>query len=532
MVFNRMTQPSTMGRQVSRTERFQAPFRGWIRNEALSQPKPGGAEVLTNWFPTPEGCRMRRGSSKHASMGDEATYLTVYRSGSIEKLFGATPTDIYDVSSPADPDTPPSAAVSGKTSGYWSSVQFATTGGDFLVMVNGADDMEQFDGSSWLTVNATSSPRAITGVDTADISHVWKFKNYLFMVKSGTMDAYYLPVGTVAGAATLFTLGGVFHLGGELLYGATWSIDSGDGIDDYCVFITTEGEVAVYQGTNPATAADFALVGVYRIGRPLGKNAWFKAGGDIAILTDDGIVPMSSVMKLDRSGLKKVAITYPIEEAWRQIVNERDTGVRPFTCVLWQSETMLVIGIPASGGQEKVTFVANARTGAWAPYVGWDIRCLAIFDDKLFFGTRDGSVVRGEITGADRGAPYTATVVPKFVSFGSPAEKSALAARVIARANNAFTPQLFANADYEVDIPIGLDADPDGDGNLWDVGIWNQSTWGGSAMAKRRQSEWQTVLASGQALAPGLSITSGRTAAPDVELIELDLQFEVGEVMA
>jgi hypothetical protein len=193
---------------------------------------------------------------------------------------------------------------------------------------------------------------------------------------------------------------------------------------------------------------------------------------------------------------------------------------------------MLVVGIPATGSQSKITYVSNTRTGAWCRYTNWDIRALLVFDNKLYFGTRDGEIIRGEVTGADQGAPYSSTIIPKFTDFGRPEEKAALHARVIARGNNSFTPQLFANSDYDIQIPTPLNADSEDTSNQWGTGIWGTSTWGSPADTKMRQSEWQSVAAVGEALAPGLQVTTGRTTAPDVELIAIHLVYELGELMS
>jgi hypothetical protein len=532
MFYDRVAQPSTMTKRVSKPEIFPAPSRGWIRNEALAKPKGGGAEVLDNWFPKPEGARMRKGSIKRATIDAAVTHIAVYDVPGAQKMFATDATSIYDVTSPASASVAVTADITGQTSGDWSSLQFTTSGGTFLLMVNGADNMQQYDGSAWLEVDDSSVPRSITGVATADISHLWKYGNRVFMVEQGTMDAWYLDALSVGGAAAVFPLGGVFNLGGSLLFGCSWSADAGDGLDDYCVFVTTEGELAVYQGGDPSTAETFQKVGVYRIGRPVHKNAHFRAGGDIGVITDDGIVPLSAAIQKDKAALIASAITYPIEEAWRLTIRQRNSGTLPFSCVIWPTETMLVVGIPSSGTQRKITYISNTRTGAWARYTGWDTRAVAVFQNKLYFGTSAGTIVEGEIGGADQGSTYSSVFIPKFADFGRPEEKAALHCRIVARGNHAFTPQLFANADYDIQIPTPIAADPDDNDNLWDTGIWGQSTWGVTEETKVRQSEWQSVAAVGQALAPGLQITSGRTAAPDVELIALHLVAETGDFMA
>src|SRR6056297_1437704 len=144
--------------------------------------------------------------------------------------------------------------------------------------------------------SASASSITITNVATADLSQVWLFKERLFFVEKGTTSAWYLPVESIGGAATEIDLGSVFSKGGNLLFGARWSLDSGAGLDDVCLFVSDRGEVAVYEGTDPSSADTWRLAGVYEIGDPVNKHGFFKAGGDLAILTKDGIIPVSAAV--------------------------------------------------------------------------------------------------------------------------------------------------------------------------------------------------------------------------------------------
>ena len=602
MFFDRVLQKSTSAMQLSKPHVFLAPSQGWIRNQTLARPKAGGAEVMDNWFPTPEGARIRKGSEKVATIGAACTHITSYQYGAVNKLFATDAAAIYDITSPADPAVAVSAEVSGLTSGDWTSLQSTTAGGSFLVMVNGADDMQQFDGQAFYPMSSTGvyllpfdaqtanftngdtitggtsgatativgiydagttgtlyvttitgtfqdnetitdahtgsatsnipsgigSARSITGVNTSALSHVWRYSSRLWFVEAATFSAWYLDALAIGGTATEFPLQGVFSLGGELLFGTSFSMDAGLGPDDYCAFVSTKGEVALYNG-DPAST--MSKVGVFRVGYPLHKNANFLAGGDIGILTDDGINSIKVAIQKDRAGALGNAITYPIEAAWRMAIQERNSGTNHFCCAIWPSETMLMVGIPSSGSQQKIAFVSNTRTGAWCQYTEWDIRTLHIYDDKLYFGTGSSTIIQGEVTGADQGAPYSAVVIPKFQDFGSAGEKIAVQARIIARANNSFTPQLFANADYQVEVPTALTADSDEATNTWGVGVWGTSVWSTSSVLKARVSEWQGVGAVGQALAPGLQVATGRTTAPDAELIAIHLVYEDGGLM-
>lgn len=503
-------------KRKTRIKTWPAPVKGLIRNSALLAADPSGAEVLSNFIPTAQGARLRGGALEYADVTDPVLQIMPYRSGSVEELFAATETDIYDVTAGGAGVS----AVGSLTSGDWSYIQFATTGGQFLSMVNGADDAQLYDGASWTVP-------AITGVSTDLLSFVWQHKRRQWFVEKDTLTAWYLPVDSIAGAADPFPLDGIFRFGGALLFGGTWSLDSGDGLDDVMIFVTTEGEIAVYQGTDPATAADWQLSGVYKIGRPLNKNGFFKAGGDLAILTEDGIVPVSEALQKDRAALQVSAITFPIEDLWQNAVASRLADFN-FSVTVWPTKTLMIVGIPPISGR-KTALVANTRTGAWAPIYGWDIQCLAIFQDQLYFGTSDGLVVRADVGGNDMGVAYTGEYVPKFQEMGNAGLKYALHARAICRTEQSARVRLSCFADYVVGAlpmsdPIGASISTIwGGGSKWGDG----AKWGAGTPFATREV-WQGVTAQGFSLAPGLSITVNRDAAPFLEIVAISLAYEEG----
>ena len=151
--------------------------------------------------------------------------------------------------------------------------------------------------------------------------------------RKNTMTAVYLPVEVVSGAASSLNLTGVFTKGGWLEFIATWSSDAGDGIDDRIVFVTNQGEAAVYSGSF-ADASNISFVGRFDIGSPpLGKNAFLSVGGDLIIMTQAGWIPMSQVVGNDETRLSSVSVTAKIETLWRKMVNDR--GSVPWQAIRW-----------------------------------------------------------------------------------------------------------------------------------------------------------------------------------------------------
>lgn len=545
--------------RIAATATFPAAVGGWIRNINLATPdarmpdgtKVQGAYVLDNFFPEATGLRMRRGSENFAQIGadgaDDVTSLFSYINGNNAKLFATTATAIYDVSSPALPENEllvdhegrllvdhegrsllsrlsiPAPAVDELGGGDWSVVQFATPGGVFLRAVNGIDTPLVFDGTDW------AETPAITGVDAASLSWVWLHQRRLFFIKGGSLSAYYLPADSIGGAAVEIPLGGVFKRGGSLAWGASWSLESGAGLSDQCVFGTTEGEVAVYQGTDPSSASTWSKVGTYRVGRPLGPKAIIPAGGDLVLATDMGFVPLSQAVQRDLSALSPAAISYKIETGWNETV-QATASSGAWHCEVWPTRHMVLVAPPTPTGAAAQLFVANARTGAWGRYTGWDATCLAVFRDRAFFGSKQGFVVEAEVTGADRGAPYTAVWVPLFDALKAAASlKTSQTMRATLSAPDEVVPRLSLQADYSVSLPTPPDDAGVPGSNTWGTAVWGVSLWSEQA-ANRVFQRWQSVGGSGYAIAPGLQITSGKASPPDVEVIKVEITYDQGDV--
>ena len=111
-----------------------------------------------------------------------------------------------------------------------------------------------------------------TAVAALGLTQVWKYRRRLYFIQGGTMDAWYLDIDAVAGTLQPIPLSGAFTKGGSLLFGCAWSVSAGDGIDDKCIFVTTEGEIAVFTGTNPGDVLNWRQQGRYQMSPPMGKN--------------------------------------------------------------------------------------------------------------------------------------------------------------------------------------------------------------------------------------------------------------------
>lgn len=634
MFMRAVVQPRPAQR-IAKTAKFPAPIAGWIQNQNIGAPTSGpqGAMVLENIFPTAIGGEIRRGSAIYATLGggdSDVTAMFTYNYGNNKHFFASTATTVYDITTISSPinyqladeggdnlitdlgdyigqlSTAGLEVIQGMTGGDWIDAQYSTTGGNYLVIVNGSDPMHIFDGTAWyaitgdpvnrLNYDAETAPftvgqtvtggtsgatativqvvdngatghlilgaitggpfqdnepitdgaggaatadgvntqlyGAITGTKpdgsallTSDFSYVWTYKHRLFFILKDSLDAYYLEnIDSVTGVAKLLPMGAEFSLGGKLFIGSQWSLSAGDGLQENCVFVTDEGEVAVYSGDNPATATTWFKNGRYQIGKPRGPKSFIRAGGDLIFATNIGFVPLSQAVQIDFSVLAGSAVSYPIETAWNEAVQLRATGY--WDAIIWPEKQMVLVSLPTENEQPPSMLVTNARTGAWANFTGWSGTCFEIFNGRLFFGSQNGKVVEAWVTGLDQGLPYTATYVPLFSDFSdSGAQKIGLMARVQSRGPYSISPQMSAQSNWVVSLPSAPAATPVPEGSEWGVGIWGQSVWG-TQRAKIWQGEWQSAGNIGYSLAPAMQVTSGSIIPLDAEIIALDFSFQ------
>lgn len=583
---------------------FPAPIRGWVLNESLAMPQPGGALVLDNWICTTTGVKVRGGTSKYATLGASATALFSYKS-TTEFFFAATATAIYDITTVADPDVVPTAAVSGQTAGAYSTAQFGTAGGDYLLAANGSDFVKYYDGAVWnpitdtevkqidytgltgalvvgetltgatsghtatiLSVNPSSatagvvkidaaagtaftsgetitSPSGsavtdgietvastvqITGVATTALSHVWSFANRLFFVEKDTKTAWYLPVDSIGGAASSFSLAGIFKKGGSLLFGAAWSLDAGDGLDDKCIFVSTEGEVAVYEGTNPGSAADWRKAGVYDITRPLGPKAVMQAGGDLLVATEAGMVPISQAIRNDAAALSMKSVSAKIAPFWQQEASR--LAAWNWEVVKWPAKNIMIVSQPGPDTDEGACLVANLQTGAWSRFTGLQTRCLGFYDDFAFYGNPDGNIYRMESGGSDDGAIYTAAYLGQHDELGvSSRQKTVTMMRPLFRVVGPIVPQVTAQTDYTASVEGSPPSTaPDFGPGIWDVALWGAASWDGGGQ-RFNTAQWHSVGRTGYTIAPQVQLSYGNVNLPDVELVSIDAQFHVGALV-
>lgn len=578
------------GAQVSQPFPMPAPTNGWYVGDNQAKPPPKTAIVLNNVFCQLDYVRARRGSTSWATglgAGKTIASLMPWTNGVLSKMFGVANGKIFDVSSVGAVGA---AAVTGLASSYLEYCQFAGFGGTYLVAVDGTDAVQIFDGTGWnrtfvlsgtetsgsatiamastanlqvgMALSGTGIPAGqtiasiivntsititpgtastngvqsltfyqnapITGYPGAGFSHVWSYKGHLYFVDALTQNVYYLGLAAIGGAATLYPLGPLFKKGGYVLCGSTWAIDSTSGIYEACVFISSEGEVLMFNGDNPG-ATNWQQLGLYQISKPLSRRSLMRAGGDLLIMTEDGIVPMSKVETLDQVALENVAVSRPIAPAWRDAVIARQS-LPGWQITIWSIESMAIVNLPKQNASDYTQFIVNARTGAWSKYLGWDANCFCVFNGLLYYGDSNGVVWQAESGGADADLNnYTVTIMMAYSDLGvGMAGKQIKMVRPYVQANIPVSAQITINVEFDLTLPAAPAPSVGSVGALWDSAMWDAAVWGGGLI---NQNAWQDAQGFGSAIALVWQVTVNTgTTTPDIRIAAYDLLFEEGAI--
>jgi hypothetical protein len=502
-------------RATSRPVSIPAPVGGWNARDSLGDMPTTDAVSITNWFPATTEVVLRKGCSVYSSgITGQVETLFSYAGPSATKLFAVAGGSIYDCSAGGAVGA---AAVSGLANSRFQYVNMETAGGNFLIAVNGSDKMRYFDGTTW---SADGGTYTVTVADTSNWTNLTFHKQRLWAIQKSSLKAWYMPVGSIAGAASLFDLSAFFQLGGYLVAVANWTLDGGQGLDDYLVFISSRGEVLVYYGNDPLGA--WSMKGLYRVGSPVGSRCLYKFAGDLLVICQDGLMPLSQALQSSRVD-PRIAISNKIQYAVSTAVSSYGATFG-WQVLNFPRENMLILNIPISSGQQQ-QFVMNTINGSWCNFTQWFANCWELYRDAPYFGS-DGKVYKAWEGTDDAGFSIPADCLQSFNYFDRPGSlKRFSMCRPVLRASSVPAVQAQINVDFDVNLlPASLQYGAAA-GSLWDAGIWDSSLWGTGLDIYK---DWQGASGIGYAAAPRVTLAG---QGIDVRWVSTDIVMEHGAIL-
>ena len=505
-----------------------APIGGLNARDALAAMPPNDAVTMDNFFPSTTSVNLRNGYLKWSTgLPADVETLLPYRSATVNRGFAVSGTAIYDITAGGAVAAP---VVTGLTNARWQYVNYGTTGGQYIYAVNGVDSPQLYNGTAWQAVTGASAPIAITGVTTSTFIHVNSYKNRLFFIPVNSLTFWYLGVNTLGGAASQIDLTPLFKLGGYLMAMATWTIDNAAGVNEYAVFISSEGEVAMYSGSDPSSSTDWLLKGMFRIGRPIGRRCFTRVGSDIVFITADGFYPLSKALLTDRSQLRDAISDKIVNLVTGDVQNYADHF--GWEAILYPIGNKLLINVPQIEGDTQYQYVMNCITGAWCRFTNWDANCFALLGDSLYFGGNLGAtansayVAKCDYGTSDNGAYIFGECKTAFQYFGDPGiQKQFKMARPVFQTAGIMRAALAMDVDYADIYPTATPTFSGVAGTAWNVGAWNTFPWGDTSSIKK---DWQGISGIGFAGALHMRIVNN---ASTVQWQSTEYVYERGGVL-
>lgn len=400
--------------------------------------------------------------------------------------------------------------------------------GSYIVTVTSSTTltytMASTPGTDATTVGTYVINHGIQGVNPNKFVSVNLFKNRLFFTEKDSLKIWYLPVNSVGGIAKELDFGAIAYGGGFLQGMATWTIDAGQGADDYAVFVTNMGQVIVYNGTDPDTATDWALKGVWQLGYVFSRRFWYKWSGDVLLLTQDGLVPLASALQSSRLD-PRVNIT---DKIYYEISQEADKYSTEFgwQVIYYAKPNMLLINIPNPSGVEQ--YVMHTISKAWCNFTGIQAKCFELHNDDLYFGG-NGYVGKFWDTNADDGGQISATCQQAYSYFDKPGQQKRFTMVRPTFLVDVGAPGIYCgiNTDFQTQNNLGkVTFQPfSSTAGVWDVATWDNDVFAGNLVISRN---WQGVTGLGYAGGINLNMVS---AGIDVHWVSTDYVMELGTVI-
>lgn len=456
--------PNPQKQSTSLGTNIPAPTGGWDARSSIAAMPPSNAVILDNWIPRPGLVEMRRGYQPRVTgfAAPVETLIPFRSTAGNDKLFAATGGNFYDVSTTGALGSP---VAIGFTSNRWNYTGFANAAANWTIACNGADLPVGYHAGAWAALPALTA----AGLTPSTLFNVFGHKGRLHFLEKGTLHVWNPAAGAVGGACTLLDLSSIFSKGGQLVCGASWSATIGLLTDEFAVYVTNQGQAAVYQGTDPTNASAWSLINVYDLGPPLGPRALVKLGGDLNVITTDGVIPLSQAIRLDRAEQAEVALTSGIVRAFQASAKAYQANYG-WQAILYPGAasssnpddiggSMAIINVPLSTLGTSIQYVQSVLGGGWCRFrdptskVGLPAYCWEIQNGGAFFGSASG-VYQWDQGSSDNGQPIVGDVLPAFSSFGfAGRNKEFVMVRPLMNASPLISPALAMCADYQQVVP-------------------------------------------------------------------------------
>lgn len=459
-------------------QNIPSPIQGWNTRDSLSAMQPLDAIVLDNFFPQTASVKSRGGSEEFATgfTGNVETLMAL-RAGSTTIRLAASGDKIYTWTSTKGGTA--TQIGTGFSSARWQHVNFNS---NLLMVSDSTSDTPQrytvAGGLASLTITLKDGGGStIVGTDADDMNGINVFKSRVYLWSTDELRFFVGDTNAIQGDFTEFDLSTLSNRGGYLQAMGTISRDGGAGADDLAAFITSNGEVFIYQGDDPTTAADWSLIGIYTIPAPLSVRGVEKFKGDLKVITEVDQVSLLEVLNSGGLVVRPSKLTGAIKDAVSLYSSNYGWEV-----TLYPAGDMILYNIPVAENDTYHQYVINTVTGAACRFTGWNARTFEVIDDELYFGENQ-RIMRADVGFIDDDNDINVTAERAFTEFGSPLQKNFISLKEVIRSETVLNLTLGQAIDYGVASTPSPQVSV-ASGTAWDTADWDTFFWADDSVAQ------------------------------------------------
>jgi hypothetical protein len=250
-----------------------------------------------------------------------------------------------------------------------------------------------------------------------------------------------------------------------------------------------------------------------------------KFSGDCLVITQDGVVPLSGALQSSRTN-PRVAITDKIQYAIAQAADLYDENfgwqILPFP-----RQNMLLLNVPISEGVSIEQYAMNAITGAWGRFTGWNANVWELFEDEIYFGGTDKTVMKAWTGTSDNNNAIEGAALQAFNYFGSSGQQKRwpmIRPVFLATGNIPLSARLNIDFDQSV-VNTDFTNTATVSGAVWDSAVWDVDVWSNEFM---QSTNWRGGNGVGFCAAPQIGI---QTATVHAKWVSTDITVEAGAIL-
>ncbi len=497
-----------------------APIKGLNVRDNPADMDVGYAVVMDNYIPSDTKVVLRSGYVEYVGLPEKVYTLAEYKNGDNDVFLAISGGSLYNISSAKNVYQYAHEALNNGrciTRQYKNYLYFVSGNDVPKVYYIDDDGTEHF--SDWEFSADNLEPSRIVNVNVS--------KQRLWFIEKGTMKVWYPETaGNIAGALNYFDFSSVARFGGELVAVANWTQDGGEGIDDLTVFITSQGEALVYAGQNINNADDWTLKGSFKISRPIGYNCILDYQGDIVVISEDGYIPLSGALPLERANSSQIAFSDTI----RSLVLDRtakNSGKAGWQGIIYGRGGYGLFNVPVANQFEQ--HVINLNSGAWCRFTNIRSYCWCEYNQRLYFGSDNGVYLFDEGY-SDNGTPICGHIEQAATNLGTNNLKKIQLINPRTKSSSGYSLVIYLNMDFESQKIDYLEQIVQSGNNKWGTVKWSNSQkplgvyWANCGNTTIR-SQWIACSATGYKAGV---VFKTKTSGNRIEWYETGIRYEIG----